>query len=145
MAYAHPGYWIDVGTPEKYLQVHRDILSRRFPVSITGDGRAGGHVHPTARIDAGAHLEGPFYVGPGCRIAAGASLGPFGVLVADASLAAGARAADCVLWAGVSLGEQAAVEGALLGSGVKVGRHAVVGPGACLGEGTVVTDHSRTR
>ena len=32
----HAGYWIDIGTPEKYLQVHRDILNHRFPVPLEG-------------------------------------------------------------------------------------------------------------
>jgi len=145
MAHIHSGYWIDVGTPAKYLQVHRDILARRFSVDLAGEARDGGHVHPSARVDAAARLDGPFYVGPRCEVAADATVGPFSVLVADATLAPGARIVDSVVWAGASLGENAAVEGALLGPGVRVGRHAVVGPGACLGEGTVVSDHSHTR
>ena len=24
-------YWIDIGTPQKYLEVHHDILSGKFP------------------------------------------------------------------------------------------------------------------
>ena len=24
------GYWIDIGTPEKYMQVHRDIMEGRY-------------------------------------------------------------------------------------------------------------------
>jgi mannose-1-phosphate guanylyltransferase len=145
MAHVHRGYWIDVGTPEKYLQVHRDILCGRFRVAIAAESRAGGHAHASARIDASARLEGPFYVGPGCRVAAGATIGGFSVLVADVQIGPSARTSDCVLWAGAHVGENARVEGALLGSGVSVGRHALVGPGACLGEGSVVTDHSRTR
>src|SRR5438128_8910209 len=31
VAYIDHGYWIDIGTPEKYVQVHRDIMDRRFP------------------------------------------------------------------------------------------------------------------
>ena len=27
---ALPGYWLDVGTPESYLQAHRDVLERTF-------------------------------------------------------------------------------------------------------------------
>src|SRR3954451_1069897 len=30
VAYVYEGYWIDIGTPEKYRQVHRDIMDRRF-------------------------------------------------------------------------------------------------------------------
>jgi mannose-1-phosphate guanylyltransferase len=30
VAYLYDGYWIDIGTPEKYTQVHRDIMDGRF-------------------------------------------------------------------------------------------------------------------
>src|SRR5262245_1302664 len=30
VAYIYDGYWIDIGTPEKYTQVHRDIMDGRF-------------------------------------------------------------------------------------------------------------------
>src|SRR5678816_3836134 len=30
VAYVYNGYWIDIGTPEKYTQVHRDIMDGRF-------------------------------------------------------------------------------------------------------------------
>ena len=77
----HRGYWIDIGTPEKYRQVHRDILSGAFPVSLDGEKRAGGYVHRSASVDPGAALKGPFFVGPGCRVEAGAHVGPGAVLV----------------------------------------------------------------
>ncbi|MCL6637153.1 MAG: NDP-sugar synthase, partial [Alicyclobacillus sp.] len=31
-----PGYWMDMGTPERYLQVHADALSGRLPLQIPG-------------------------------------------------------------------------------------------------------------
>src|SRR5919197_826150 len=30
VAYVYQGYWIDIGTPEKYMQVHRDIMDGRY-------------------------------------------------------------------------------------------------------------------
>src|SRR6187551_2545091 len=30
VAYIYDGYWIDIGTPAKYLQVHRDIMDGRY-------------------------------------------------------------------------------------------------------------------
>src|SRR6266550_2662730 len=30
VAYVYRGYWIDIGTPEKYMQVHRDIMDRHY-------------------------------------------------------------------------------------------------------------------
>jgi mannose-1-phosphate guanylyltransferase len=142
--FVHRGYWIDIGTPEKYLQVHRDVVGGRFPVALDGAAQGGGHVHATAQVETGALLVAPFYVGPGCVVRAGARVGPDAVLTANVSVEADARVADSVLWEGTRIGEGADVRGALLGTGVRVGARAVVGPGAVLGEGSQVTDHSRT-
>lgn len=139
----HRGYWIDIGTPEKYLQVHRDILRGRFPVPLAARPERGGFVADGARIAADARLAPPFYVGPGCDVATGAELGPDAVLASDVRLGEGACVRDSVLWAGVEAGPHASIEGSLLGPGVRVGRAARL-RGALLGEGSVVSDHSRS-
>jgi len=139
----HPGYWIDIGTPEKYLQVHRDILNRRFPVSLDGEPRAEGFVHPTASVSKQARLDGHFYVGPGCEVEAGARLGPDAVLVADVRVRAGAYVHDSVLWREVEAGPDCEVQGCLIGPGIRLGRSCLV-RNAVLGEGSVVSDYSRT-
>jgi NDP-sugar pyrophosphorylase family protein len=139
-AHVHRGYWIDIGTPAKYLQVHRDILRRRFPVQLLGRPERGGWIGEGARVAAGASLQAPFFVGPGCRVEDGARVGPDAVLVAEVGLAAGAQVEDSVLWPGCELGEGARAQGALLGGGVRLGRHASAGPGCVLGEGTILSD-----
>jgi len=143
-AYVHRGYWIDIGTPEKYLQVHRDILRGRFPVELRGRSVSGGWVEGPAEIDPAAVLEGPFYVGPGCRVAQGARIGPDAVLVGDVQVAEGATVRDAVVWSGAQIGPGARVEGALVGRSVRIGKNAAVPAGAVLGEGTVISDFTRT-
>ena len=142
--YIHRGYWIDIGTPEKYLRVHQDILSGDFRVELMGVRKQGGVVSTTAQVAAGARLRAPFFVGPGCAIEAQAEIGPGATLVAGVRVAGEARVRDSVLWSGVEIGRGARVEGALLGPAVRVGGHASVLRGAVLGEGSVVSDHSRS-
>jgi len=144
-AHVHAGYWIDIGTPEKYLQVHRDILNQRFPVSLEAERHpSGGWIHKEAEVDRGARLEGPFYVGPRCRIAAGAVVGRNAVLVSGVEVEAEARVVDSVVWDGSILRAGSHTEGALLATGVEVGARSFVGPGAVLGDGSRVSDFSRT-
>jgi NDP-sugar pyrophosphorylase family protein len=138
----HRGYWIDIGTPEKYLQVQRDVLSRRFPVPLEGEPRAGGFVHPAARVSPEAVLDGHFYAGPGCEVEAGARLGPDAVLVADVRVRAGASVRESVLWPGVEAAPGCEVQGSLIGPGIRLGRASVL-HNAVLGEGSAVSDYSR--
>ena len=144
MGFVHRGYWIDIGTPEKYLQVHRDILGGDFAVALQGQERDGGKVDATARVDKGARLRAPFYIGPGCIVDAGAEVGPGASLVAEVEVAAGAQVRDSVLWARATVGAEARVDGALVGAGARIGASAQVKPGAVLGEGSVLSDFSRS-
>ena len=143
-AHVHEGYWIDIGTPEKYLQVHRDILQGRFQVERSGRPAAGGWVHEQADVHPEARLEGPFHIGPGCSVQKEAHIGPGAVLVSHVRVDQGAEILDSVLWAGCAIGAQAHVEGALLADGVQVGRRSRISPGSVLGRGCLLSDFSRT-
>jgi NDP-sugar pyrophosphorylase family protein len=143
-AFVHRGYWIDIGTPDKYLQVHRDVLDGRFPVQLLGESDRGGWRDPSAYVDPGARLEPPFYIGPGCRVAAGATVGPRATLTRTVTVDAGARVSDSVAWTGSHIGENAAVDGALLAEHVHCAANSVVRPGAVLGQGAVLPPFSRT-
>jgi NDP-sugar pyrophosphorylase family protein len=142
-AFTHAGYWIDIGTHEKYLQVHLDLLSGRFPHEIRATPRGSGFAHPTAVIDPSAVLEGNFYVGPGCRIGPGSRIEDGTTLTSNVRVA-GATIRQSVIWGDSEIGEGSLVEGALLSNGVRIGRHCRVMRGAALGAGTIMSDHSRT-
>lgn len=97
-------------------------------------------VHPTAS------LIGDVIVGPGCYIAAGASLrGDFGrILVVGASsvqdsctLHSGAEI-DCEIGRGATIGHGAVIHGARIGENAIVGMNAVVLDGAVVGAESLV-------
>src|SRR5215203_3721657 len=63
VAYTYDGYWIDIGTAEKYTDVHRDIMDGRFvadPFRNVPMSRAA--VAPDVRIEEGAVIEGPCFI-----------------------------------------------------------------------------------
>src|SRR4029077_4815116 len=54
VASIYRGYWIDIGTPDRYMQVHRDIMDGRY-VASPFDGRAGAAwISPHASVEDGA-------------------------------------------------------------------------------------------
>jgi mannose-1-phosphate guanylyltransferase len=141
------GYWLDVGTPESYLQAHRDVLERSFPTEV-GDALGADFtlVDASARVDPGARLVPPVYVGPGAVVEAGARAGSLAVLGAGARVGAGAIVESSVLGADATVGSHAVLVGSVVGDGADVGEAceirnlAVVGPGARIGSGNAL-DH----
>jgi NDP-sugar pyrophosphorylase family protein len=122
-------YWLDLGTPEKYLQAHADLL----------DGRVNGHpayAAPFVRSDAvdpGASVGRHVAIGPGVSVAAGADLRDSVLLDAAtvgrsatvhrsilgprSSVGEGARVVDCVLGVGATVGAGVSLEGVRVGTG----------------------------
>lgn len=112
------GYWMDIGTPARYLQASWDIL----------EGRVQTRVRPTAP---------GLLVGAGAEIAAGATVGPRAVLAPGCIVAAGAEVRDSVLLDGCAVGEGARVAGSILAPGVRVQAGASLA-GAVVGRGEIV-------
>jgi mannose-1-phosphate guanylyltransferase len=144
---ALPGYWLDVGTPESYLQAHRDVLERIFPTAV-GDALGADFtlVDPTADVHPAARLVPPVYVGPGAVVEEGARLGSLAVLGAGARLAARGVVENAVVGARTIVGAGASVVGSIVGADAQLGEScelhnlAVIGPGAAVGDGNVL-DH----
>ncbi len=109
------GYWMDLGTPEKYLQATFDALEGR----IEGMDYVAPHVDPSAGVSLQAHLGRWVVAGPGTRIEDGAEVED-SVLLLGAVVEAGARVRASILGPGSTVGAGAAVEGAVLAEGASV-------------------------
>jgi mannose-1-phosphate guanylyltransferase len=112
------GYWMDIGTPERYLQASWDIL----------EGRVATRVEPTSPgvlIDPGAEVAdtatvGPrAVVGPGCRVEPGADLRQ-AVLLDGCTVREDARVLASILSAGAEVPAGAVVEGVVAGEGERL-------------------------
>ncbi len=143
VAYPYRGYWLDIGTPASYRQVHRDIMDGHFaaaPFSAGGGDRIA--IVPTAQVDPAATITAPCFIDRGARVAAGATVGPHAVIGRDAVVEAGASVTTSILWPGTRVGEQATVTDTVLATGGRVGAHAAVS-GLTLGADTHISDYSR--
>jgi len=140
VAYEYHGYWIDIGTPEKYREVHRDIMDGRFaaPPFIGHSGQA--VVSPEARVDPGAVLEGPCFVDAGAVIKRGARITAGSVIGRSCHVEEDAVVDNAILWPNTWVDREAVVSGAIAGRHCHIGRNVTVGAGAMLGDKTVLTD-----
>ncbi len=113
------GYWMDIGTPRRYLQASWDIL----------EGRVESDVEPTA--------PGMLVAG-GAVVASTASVGPRAVIGPGCEVGERATVTDSVLLEGCRIGAEARVRGAILDARVSVGAGARIAAGAVIGRGAIV-------
>jgi NDP-sugar pyrophosphorylase family protein len=141
-AYVYDGYWIDIGTIDKYRQVHRDVMDGRFLTPPFDAAPGAVVVSPEARVEDGATLSGPCFVDAGAHVKAGARIGPYSVLGRQTHVEDGALVEGAILWANTWVGRDALVRDAVVGRNCHVGRNVTVGAGTVLGDKTVLTDFS---
>lgn len=112
------GYWVDIGTPERYRQASWDILEGRVETRVEPTG-GGVLVDPGAQVDGAAQVGPQAVIGPGCRVGAGAQiLGS--VLLNDCTIGENARVVDSILSPGAEVPASAVVEGAVAAEGERL-------------------------
>jgi len=119
MAYPEFSYWLDVGTPEAFVQGSCDVVRGRMPSpampgscgeSLLLDGAS---VAPDASVSSGTCVGVASRVGPGATVTGS-------VVFDDASIGAGASVSDSIIGRGAVIGDGAMVSGAVIGDGVFV-------------------------
>jgi NDP-sugar pyrophosphorylase family protein len=144
VAYIYNGYWIDIGTPEKYRQVHRDIMDGRFTTApFAGLPAPGTVVAPDARIEDGATIDGPCFIDEGVQVKAGARIGPYSVLGRQTQVDEDAVIDGGIVWPNCRISRDSVVRDAILGRNCHLGRSVSVAVGAILGDKTTLTDYTR--
>ncbi len=112
------GYWMDIGTPERYLQASWDILDGAVRTRVLPSA-PGQLVDPGVELAEGVELGPHVVLGPGCRIGAGAHVRE-SVLLEGCVVGSGARIGDSILAAGAEVAAGVTLEGAVLGRNEKV-------------------------
>jgi mannose-1-phosphate guanylyltransferase len=115
------GYWIDIGTPERYLEATWDLLAGRVASTLPPRDETGSLVYENCLLS-GAHV------------------GPQTVLGRHCSVGTDARVERSVLHDRVHVGADATVNESVLAERVRVGERARIGPDAMVGAGAVIPD-----
>jgi mannose-1-phosphate guanylyltransferase len=112
------GYWMDIGTPERYLQASWDILERRVETRVEPTA-AGLLIDATAEVAPGASVGPRAVVGAACRVENGATVRN-SVLLGGCVVGEGASVSDSILSAGTEVAAGAVVDGAVAGADEKL-------------------------
>lgn len=112
------GYWMDIGTPERYLQASWDILEGRVSTRVAPrDGAV--LIDATAEVDASAEIGPRAVLGRSCRVGPGAVVRN-SVLHAGCQVGAGAAVLGSILSPGVVVESGVTLEGSVIGEAERV-------------------------
>ncbi len=143
VAYIYRGYWIDIGTPEKYRQAHRDVMAGRFTAPPFAQAPNTSWISPDARIEEGATVEAPCFIDAGAVVKAGARIGPNSVIGRHCHVGENALVNGAILWPNTWVGNEARLGAAIAGRHCHFGRNSEIGDASIFGDKSVVTDYSK--
>ncbi len=131
--YSYPSsdYWIDMGTPDKYLRLQHDLLRRH-------QGNEGAEFQGESFAHSSARMEGPVIIGEAC------SIGRNSVIKGPAVLGAGCRVEEdtviegAILWPDCKIGRGARLRNCLLASRCHIGEESEVLDDCVLGDDVLV-------
>jgi mannose-1-phosphate guanylyltransferase len=130
-------YWLDIGTPERYLQGTFDILEGNVVTGVA-ERLGAGYIAVSERVEAEGRIVPPALVDRGCTIAAGAHVGSLVVLGEGVIVGEGATIERSVVLNGAQVGRDCVLRDCIVAAGVRIGDASVVSGGAVLGEGVTV-------
>jgi mannose-1-phosphate guanylyltransferase len=137
--YEASGYWVDIGTPERYLQATFEILEREVETDV---GRriadAGGVLCEGDRSELAGTVHGPAIVGSGSRMAESAIVGARTVLGRGVSVGSGAHIDNSVVLDGATVGAGTRISGSIVGPDVTIGERCRIEGRVMLGQGVTV-------
>src|SRR3990172_1257307 len=119
-------YWMDVGPPQRYLQLHHALLKAGPP-----------RMEPGAWVDPSAAIEGAVLLGPDCNVGSGARVVGPSCLGESCIVEPGAVVEGSVLWEGVQVGSGARLRECVVASRCRI-EAGVELAGAVLEEENVV-------
>jgi len=121
--YDRCSYWLDLGTPQKYLKVHRDILEGLISIGECDYTKNQKHISKTAKMHPTARITEPVYIGDDAEIGPNASVGPGTVVYRGAVVGSGASVVGSVVWDNVKIENGASVENSVVMSDCVVARN----------------------
>jgi mannose-1-phosphate guanylyltransferase len=127
------GYWLDIGTPDRYLQGTFDILEGNVETDLGAQLEDARHVLAD-RAEVDGRVVAPALVGEGSAIARGAIVGGRVVLGPGVSVGEGAHVESSVVLGGARIGPGTRVSSSIIGPGASIGGHCHIEDGVVLGE-----------
>lgn len=122
--YGYPfrGYWLDMGTPDTYFSLNRDLLSENTMSPFTA---AAGMLHVQYGVDCDIHssarISAPVLIGNKCLIGRNVTITGPAVIGNDCTVENGATVVDSLLWNNVRIGAGTALKHCIIGSNVSIG------------------------
>lgn len=142
--YISQGYWLDIGTMDKYLQANFDLLSGQIHLKPHGR-KIGQHILAGKNIKIGKHVSitGKVLLGNNVRISDFVQFNGNVCVGNNVSIGTGSSISDSIILNGSTINEGTRMDRALVGEKCLIEANAQLNPNTVLGNNTLIRKHSK--
>lgn len=120
--YKDDSYWMDIGTLEKYIQVHKDIMDRKCKMVDCNFSSSNISLGKNVKIHADSKIIGPAYIGDNVEICAKAIVS-HSVIGNNVSIGSGSRVVGSVLWNDIDISSEVRLINTIVTSNCVINRN----------------------
>jgi mannose-1-phosphate guanylyltransferase len=146
--YASGAYWLDIGTPQRYLEATFDILEGTVETEVHRR-MADGYLCVEPRVENAGRIIPAALVESGCRIGENARIGGRVVLEHGVTVGENTTIERAVVMRGAEIGANCTLSGCIVAGGVRIGDNtriedlSVIGEGVTIGADNVIAHGAR--
>jgi mannose-1-phosphate guanylyltransferase len=139
-------YWLDLGTPEKYMAAHMDILDRKIDFKYPYK-----KIYPNIYIGEGAKYKrgnlttGPIVIGENTVIEQNAKILPLTVIGSNCIIGIDSSISESIVFDECTIGKNCIIRNSIIAKNVKIGNNVKIEENAVIGENTIIEDKNILR
>jgi NDP-sugar pyrophosphorylase family protein len=143
--YISNSYWLDVGTPQKYLTAHYDILNKKvsfkFPYKEVLENI---YIGKDSKYSKDNFVSGPVVIGKRTHIEKGARIMPLTVIGDDCMISEGNEISESIIFNNCKIGKGCLVKKSIISNNVEIDRNvsiedfSVIGDNSRIGENNIL-------
>jgi mannose-1-phosphate guanylyltransferase len=115
------GYWMDLGTKNRYRQVHWDLLDRKLSLPLREKEHGTGIlIGEESEVAQGVLIVPPVLIGRRVKIGERSVIGPYAVIGDGCELGKGVRCSETIMWNGCKVRDAAQLKNCIIGYGLEL-------------------------
>lgn len=139
-------YWMDIGTPEKYIIAHHDILEGKLMFDFPGNEiKSGLWIGEGTEINEKSRVSGPTVIGTNCQIKPHAKVSGLSMIGNNCIIEEGAVIDGAVIFEGTRIGRDAVIENSVIGFKTEIGNKVNVSGNAVIGESCKIGEENELK
>jgi mannose-1-phosphate guanylyltransferase len=128
-------YWLDVGTPEKYLMAHRDILYKKINFKFPcREAMENIYIGKGTDYQKGNFVSGPVVIGEKTEIKGNARIMPLTVVGNGCRISEGTEISESIIFNDCKIGRNCFIRKSIISNNVEIGDNVIVDGYSIVGD-----------